>query len=85
MTRFTSIDDSVTISVDRAAEATTETLDLLKTLGRDLNAVTAVYDDHALGQAASFTPGTALSGVPLAHKQLFRREGWGDDLSLIHI
>jgi aspartyl-tRNA(Asn)/glutamyl-tRNA(Gln) amidotransferase subunit A len=79
MTRFTSIDDSVTSSVDRAAEATTETLDLLKTLGRDLNAVTAVYDDHALGQAASFTPGTALSGVPLAHKQLFRREGWGDD------
>ena len=40
MTRFTSIDDSVTSSVDRASEATTETLDLLKTLGRDLNAVT---------------------------------------------
>lgn len=79
MTRYQAIDALRTDDPGIAAEQATATLDLLDTLGRELDAVTQVKRDEAINQAGGLPAGMPLSGVPLAHKQLFRRKGWIDD------
>lgn len=52
----------------------------LETIGRTLNAVTYIDPDFALKQAErAIDPASPLSGVPLAHKELYRRQGWPDE------
>ncbi|MCG8434321.1 MAG: amidase, partial [Gammaproteobacteria bacterium] len=67
-------------SVDEVVEAH---LDALDTIGRDLNAVARIEFDDARRQAAALAKGAdkqegkgPLHGVPLAHKDLYYREGW---------
>lgn len=79
MTRYASIDSLTTTDPDRALEQTEATLNGLETIGRDLHAITAIHRDEALAQAKTLNATGPLAGVPLAHKQLFRRDGWVDD------
>ena len=45
-----------------------------------LDAVTSVHAEFALQQAeAEIREESLLAGVPLAHKELYRRESWPDE------
>ena len=88
MTRYADIRDLTTTDPERAAAQVSAVCDDLDSLGRDLDAVVAIYRDDALAQAqtqtqtpAAATPAGAslLAGVPLAHKELFRRRNWSDE------
>lgn len=48
----------------------------LEGLGRQLRAVVHVADKDAISAAADGTGGLPLHGVPLAHKELYMRQGW---------
>lgn len=59
---------------------TKDTLRNLDTIGRALGGVTYINADFALDQAASITyTDNPLSGVPLAHKELYHRKNWPDE------
>ena len=66
-----------------SARLTAATLDGLETLGGRLNALVRTQRDHAMARAeacdaerqSGANPGP-LYGVPLAHKDLYLREGW---------
>lgn len=80
LTRYADISDLATTSPDQAADQVNAVCDDLETLGRSLDAVVAVYRDDALAQAqTAIKAQTPLAGVPLAHKELFRRKGWVDE------
>lgn len=80
MTRYQAIADLKTDDAENAASQARSVMDDLNTLGRDLDAVTHIDRDFTLLQAKNSTIGKgALSGVPLAHKELFRRQGWPDE------
>ena len=64
-------------------ELTTANLDALETIGTELNAVARMERGHALAEAARRDAEIAagktdapLLGAPLAHKDLYFREGW---------
>ncbi len=64
-----------------ASDLTARTIEGLEGLGRRLNALARTEPDHALAAAARRETGGGaasppLSGIPLAHKDLYLREGW---------
>lgn len=80
MTRYKSISELKTRDAETAIRQAEAVLDDLDTLGHKLDAVTHLDRDFTLAQAAqSASSGGALSGVPLAHKELYRRKGWPDE------
>ncbi|MEG9863041.1 MAG: amidase [Parvularculales bacterium] len=80
MTRYADLAALVTTEQQRAVEQINAVCDDLEGLGRSLDAVASVHREDAISQAAAIpAPATALSGVPLAHKELFRRKGWPDE------
>ena len=81
MTRYADLLDLATTDPAIAADQTNAVIDDLDSLGRDLDAVVATYRQDAAMQAAGIAtaPDGPLNGVPLAHKELFRRKGWVDE------
>ena len=81
MTRYADLPDLATTDPAIAADQTNAVIDDLDSLGRDLDAVVATYRQDAAMQAAGIAtaPDGPLTGVPLAHKELFRRKGWVDE------
>ena len=80
MTSYAEIHDLVTNDKLEAQEQTLSVISALRTLGKKLKAVVAIYEEDALNMAQNLGPDNApLSGVPLAHKELFRRKGWLDE------
>ena len=80
MTQYAEINDLVTADKQQAEEQTLSVISALRTLGKKLKAVVAIYEEDALNMAQNLKPDNApLSGVPLAHKELFRRKGWLDE------
>ena len=66
--------------LDRRKAQVKDVLTDLDTLGRKLDAVTFIDHDFAMAQAEKeINPAQILAGVPLAHKELYRREGWPDE------
>ncbi len=80
--RYTSITEAHAIAADkddRIAQAKSVLSDL-DTLGRQLNAVTFLDPELTLAQAEKdLKTDSRLAGVPLAHKELYRRKGWPDE------
>jgi aspartyl-tRNA(Asn)/glutamyl-tRNA(Gln) amidotransferase subunit A len=65
---------------DRRINQVKSVLDDLEGMGRALDAVTHIDADFSLYQAeCDIDPNNPLSGVPLAHKELYRRRGWPDE------
>ena len=65
---------------DHRIAQVTATLDDLDTIGRDLDAVTHLDSAFTLHQAEQdVDPSSPLAGVPLAHKELYGRQGWPDE------
>ncbi|MCE2517222.1 MAG: amidase [Alphaproteobacteria bacterium] len=82
MTRYQSIQALHDVAADRDTRIaqTAATLDALDTTGRALDGVTFLDRDFALTQAAELSyTGHPLCGVPLAHKELYGRQGWPDE------
>lgn len=66
--------------LDARVDQVDTTIKGLETIGRDLESVTFINRDFAIAQAKSLIySDNALSGVPLAHKELYHREGWPDE------
>ena len=81
-TRYADIPSLITTDASTATEQVISVTEDLETLGRDLDAVVSIHRDEACKRAKGLEdtkPQTTLAGVPLAHKALFRREGWPDD------
>ena len=65
---------------DTRVAQTKEVLDGLDTTGRALDGVTFIAREFALAQAEALTyTAHPLCGVPLAHKELYGRQGWPDE------
>ena len=65
---------------DHRIAQVTATLDDLDTIGRDLDAVTHLDRAFTLHQAEQdVDPSSPLASVPLAHKELYGRQGWPDE------
>jgi len=80
VTRYQSVSELRTSDAGVASSQALSVLNDLDTIGRALDAVTHIDRDFTLSQAGNSPPGNSvLSGVPLAHKELFRREGWPDE------
>ena len=62
-------------------QLTHDVLDDLEETGQDLDALVYLDRDFALDQAAKDLPhgDHLLAGVPLAHKELYGRQGWPDE------
>ena len=79
MTSYAEIKDLVTADKLEAQEQTLSVISALRNIGKKLKAVVAIYEEDALNMAQNLKPDAPLSGVPLAHKELFRRKGWLDE------
>jgi len=80
LTRYRRISELNTRDADTAIAQAESVLNDLDTLGRDLEAVTHLDREFTLLQAErSVMIDGDLTGVPLAHKELFRREDWPDE------
>ena len=82
MTRYLSIQKLHDQAKDRDARLsqTQDVMNDLNGIGRTLDAVTSVHGEFALQQAeAEIRDESLLAGVPMAHKELYRREGWPDE------
>ena len=81
-TRYQSIrtlHDNASDRDTRIAQADAVLTDL-ESVGCALDAVTHIDRDFTMAQAEKdYNPSSILSGVPLAHKELYRREGWPDE------
>ena len=61
-------------------EQTKAVINALETTGRALDAVTFLDPEFSLSQAErAIVEASPLSGVTLAHKELYRRKGWPDE------
>ena len=65
---------------DHRIAQTKTVLDNLETTGRKLDAITHIDRAFTLQQAEKdINPSSPLAGVPLAHKELYGRQGWPDE------
>jgi len=79
LTRYCSVAALKTDDARVARSQAESVLDDLDTIGRALDAVTYLDREFTLDQAEKSVQGGKLAGVPLAHKELFRRRGWPDE------
>ena len=69
------------LTSENRVEMTNQVLDDLSSTGKTLDALVYLDRDFALDQAAQPLrhPDHPLAGVPLAHKELYNRQGWPDE------
>ena len=82
MTDYQSISALHQAARDKEAriEQTKAVINALETTGRALDAVTFLDPEFSLHQAErDIDEARPLSGVPFAHKELYRRKGWPDE------
>ena len=82
MTNYQSISALHQAACDKEmrVEQTKAVINALETTGRALDAVTFLDPEFSLHQAErDIDEARPLSGVPFAHKELYRRKGWPDE------